>query len=156
MAVADLEGTVEQAKQLCSQVDLDSADEDMRFHLRGLPVGSHLDAAKEERDARERLFSAAYGTLFAGEAVDYVKAVLGEEGPDARPKRGRELWEANDAVADSISAYHVSDPGRDLGYLYAIERQLAFVRISSNWNGTSTGGDPDSVDEYSLHGPANT
>ncbi|RDZ44056.1 transcriptional initiation protein Tat [Haloferax sp. Atlit-10N] len=155
-AVANLEETVEQAKQLRSQVDLDSVDEDMRFHLRGSPAGGHLDAAKEERDARERLFSATYGMLFAGEAVGYAKVALGEEDPDARLERGRELWEASDAVADSISAYRVSDPGRDLGYLYAIERQLAFVRISSNWNGTSVGGDPDSVDEYSPHGLANT
>ncbi|WP_148414309.1 transcriptional initiation protein Tat [Haloferax sp. KTX1] len=155
-AVRRLEETVEQAKQLRSRIDLDSVDEEMRFHLRGSPAGGHLESAKEERDARDRLFSATYGMLFAGEAVGYAKIALGEEDPDARLERGRELREASDAVADSISEYRVSAPGRDLGYLYAIERELAFVRISSHWNGTSVGGDPDSVDEYSPHGLANT
>ncbi|WP_411963737.1 transcriptional initiation protein Tat [Haloferax sp. YSMS24] len=155
-AVQRLEETVERAQELRSRIDLDSVDEDMRFHLRGSPAGGHLESAKEERNARERLFSATYGMLFAGEAVGYAKIALGEANPDARLERGRELREATDDIADSISEYRVSDAGRDLGYLYAIERELSFARISSNWSGTYTGGDPDSVEEYSPHGLANT
>lgn len=155
-AVQRLEDTVERAEGLRSRIDLDSVDEDMRFHLRGSPAGGHLESAKEERDARNRLFSATSGMLFAGEAVGYSKIVLGEANPDARLERGRELRQVTDDIVDSISEYRVSDPGRDLGYFYAIERELSFARISSNWSGTYTGGDPDSIDDYSPHGLANT
>ncbi|KAB1196007.1 MULTISPECIES: transcriptional initiation protein Tat [Haloferax] len=155
-AVQRLEETVERAKELRSRVDLDSVDEDMRFHLRGSPAGGHLESARDERSARDRLRSATSGLLYAGETVGYAKIVLGEANPNARLERGRELREATDDVADSISEYRVTDPGRDLGYLYAIERELSFARVSSNWSGTYTGGDPDSVEDYSPHGLAST
>ena len=155
-AVRRLEETVEQATQLRTRIDLDSVDEDTRFHLRGSPAGGHLESAKDEQNARKRLFSATSGMQFAGEAVGYAKVALGEEDPDALLERGRELRQTSDDVANSISDYPVSDAGRDLGYLYAIERQLSFGRVSSYWSGTYTGGDPDSVDDYSPHGFANT
>ncbi|KTG27242.1 hypothetical protein [Haloferax profundi] len=155
-AVQRLEDTVGRAKALRSRIDLDSVDEDLEFHLRGSPAGGHLESAKEAQNARDRLFSATYGMLFAGEAVGYAKIALGEENPDGRLERGRELRQATDDVADSISEYRVADGGRDLGYLYAIEREVSFARVSSNWSGTYTGGDPDSVDDFSPHGLANT
>ncbi|RDZ34551.1 MULTISPECIES: transcriptional initiation protein Tat [unclassified Haloferax] len=146
-AVANLESVVERAEELRSQVDLDSVDEDMRFHLRGSPAGGHLESAKEERNARHRLRSATTGLQYAGETVGYATIALGDDDPEFLVERGRELEQEIDDLAASVSEYRVSDPGRDLAFLYSIERLLSVTRLTVGW-GDSDGGESMN---YSAH-----
>jgi len=147
-AVRRLEETVEQAKQLRSRIDLDSVDEEMRFHLRGSPAGGHLESAKDLGSARDRLRSATSGLQYAGETVGYATVALGDDDPEFLVERGRELEQEIDDFAASVSEYRVSAPGRDLAYLYSIERLLPFARIEISWDDLDDGG--ESID-YSAH-----
>ncbi|AKU08844.1 hypothetical protein [Haloferax gibbonsii] len=147
-AVANLESVVERAEELRSRVDRDSVDEDTWFHLRTTPGGGHLDSAKEERDARDRLRSATTGLQYAGETVGYATIALGDDDPEVLVERGRELEQAIDDLAASVSEYRVSAPGRDLAYLYSIERLLSFTRLTVGW-GDSNGSDERA--DYSAH-----
>ncbi|WP_416841138.1 transcriptional initiation protein Tat [Haloferax sp. DFSO52] len=146
-AVQRLEETVERATELRSQVDLDSVDEHMRFHLRGSPAGGHLESAKDERNARDRLQHATTGLQYAGETVGYATVALGEDDPEFLVERGRELNQRIEAVLSSIAEYRVSDPGRDLAFLYSIERQLSSARISTSWGDSDNNNGPE--DGYS-------
>ncbi|RDZ63205.1 transcriptional initiation protein Tat [Haloferax sp. Atlit-12N] len=147
-AVANLESVVERAEELRSRVDRDSVDKDVRFHLRMSPAGGHLESAKDWGNARDRLRSATTGLQYAGETVGYATVVLGNDDPEFLVERGRELERAADELAASISEYRVSDPGRDLAYLYAIERLLSFTRLTVGW-GDSNGSDEKA--DYSAH-----
>ncbi|MFK8213704.1 transcriptional initiation protein Tat [Haloferax volcanii] len=147
-AVRRLEETVEQAKQLRSRIDLDSVDEEIRFHLRGSPAGGYLESAKDLGSARDRLRFATSGLQYAGETVGYATVALGDDDPEFLVERGRELDRAADDLTSSLSEYRISDPGRDLAYLYAIERLLSFARIEISWDGVDDGG--ESMD-YSAH-----
>ncbi|WP_424006113.1 transcriptional initiation protein Tat [Haloferax denitrificans] len=147
-AVANLESVVERAEELRSRVDRDSVDEDTWFHLRGSPAGGHLESAKDWGSARDRLRSATAGIQYAGETVGYATVALGDDDPEFLVERGRELDRAADDLASSLSEYRVSDPGRDLAFLYAIERLLSVTRIEISWDGVDDGG--ESMD-YSAH-----
>ncbi|QOS11970.1 uncharacterized protein HfgLR_09145 [Haloferax gibbonsii] len=147
-AVQRLEETVEQATELRSRIDLDSVGEEMRFHLRGSPAGGHLESAKDWGSARDRLRSATSGLQYAGETVGYATVALGDDDPEFLVERGRELDRAADDLTSSLSEYRVSDPGRDLAFLYAVERLLSFARIEISWDGVDDGG--ESMD-YSAH-----
>ncbi|AFK20536.1 transcriptional initiation protein Tat [Haloferax mediterranei ATCC 33500] len=156
-AVAALEDAVELANELRSRIDLDSVENDnLRVHLNRSPSGGHLESAKSgTRSNRERLHSTISGLLFTGQAIGAAKVVLDEADPEAVVERGRKLRRTTDDIADSISEYRVSDAGRDLGYLYAIERRLMFARLESHQGGIFTGGTAD-ADEYDAHDIAST
>lgn len=147
-AVAHLEDTVERANALTERIDVDSLDEDLAFHLDNDPSGGHLEGAREESDPWKRLFSAMQGLKYASETVGYAKVALDEADPDRLAERGARLREEAEAVRDSLGDYPVSDPGRDLGYLYFVERELGFAQI--NLHAWDTGDDGD-AEEYSSH-----
>ncbi|KAB1193994.1 transcriptional initiation protein Tat [Haloferax sp. MBLA0076] len=147
-AVQRLEETVERATVLASQVDFDTIDEDMRFHLRGSPAGGHLESARDKLNARDRLQHATTGLQYAGETIGYAKVALGEDDPEFLVERSRELERTTDETVDSISEYRVSDPGRDLAYLYSVERLLSFARINIGWD-RSADDESNVVDDYS-------
>ncbi|WP_396612339.1 transcriptional initiation protein Tat [Haloferax sp. S1W] len=154
-AAAVLEDAAEQANELRSRIDLDSVDEDLEHYLRSDPAGGYLDAAKDDDDNRDRLYHARTGLQFVGESIGAAKVVLDEVDPEAVVERGRKLRQTIDDIADSISEYRVSDAGRDLGYLSAIERRLMFSRLESHKGGIFMGGTVD-ASEYSARDIAST
>lgn len=156
-AVAELERAVELANELRSRIDLDSVENDnLRVYLNHSPSGGHLESAKSaSRSNRERLHSTISGLQFTGQAIGAAKVVLDETNPEAVVERGDELRQAADDIADSISEYRVSDAGRDLGFLYAIEQQLMFARLESHQSGIFAGGTVD-ASEYDAHDIAST
>ena len=154
-AVAELERAVEKATELRSRIDSDSVDEDLEFFLRSDPAGGHLESAKRDRNNRDKLHHATTGLQYTGESIGAAKVVLDENDPEAVVQRGDEIRDAADDIADSISEYRVSDAGRDLGYLYAVERRLMFARLESHQGGVFTGGTAD-ADEYDAHDIADT
>jgi hypothetical protein len=155
-AVATLEATVEEAEALRARIDLESVEsDDLRLYLRGRPSGGHLRSARNERDNRTRLFSATSGLMYAGETVGAANFALDETDADAVVERGQQIRDAADDIADSISEYRTTDIGRDLGYLYAIERQLLFARLSSHRDGVYAGGTAG-TDDYDAHDIAST
>ncbi|UVE50042.1 transcriptional initiation protein Tat [Haloferax larsenii] len=154
-AVATLEEAVEQANELRSRIDVDSVHEDLKFYLRADPAGGHLESAKSDHNNRDKLHHATTGIQYTGESIGAAKVVLDETDSQAVVQRGRDLRHATDDVADSISEYRVSDAGRDLGYLYAIERRLMFARLNSHRSGIFAGGAAD-ADEYDAHDIADT
>ncbi|MFC6824844.1 transcriptional initiation protein Tat [Halopelagius fulvigenes] len=154
-AVAALESAVERAKQSRSRVTLSEVSDDLRHYLNHSPSGGWVESARTESDNWTRLFNATYGLQFAGEAIGYARVALGEADPEALVERGRTLRSDAEEVRDSVSDYRVSDPGRDLAGLYAVERSLSFAKSNSYWSGTYTGGEAD-VSEYSEHGLVST
>lgn len=140
-AVARLEAAVTEARRLRERVDTADVDDDVAFYLRGGdPSGGWLETAKSESDPHERLFDATYGMQFAGEVVGAAKVALGEVDAAAIVERGDRLRTAADDVRDSLGDYLVSDPARDLGRLYYVERELSLARLDSHRDGTFTGG----------------
>ena len=155
-AVAHLEETVERANALRERIDADSLSEDLAFHLdRGDPSGGWLESAREESDPQKRLFAATYGVQFAGEVVGYANVALDEVDAGALAERGDRLRAEAADVRDSLGDYLVSDPARDLAYLYFTERELELARLDSPRFGAHSGGVP-SGDEYSDHDVART
>lgn len=155
-AVAHLEETVERANGLRERIDADSLSEDLAFHLDGGdPSGGWLESAREESDPQERLFAATYGMQFAGEVVGYANVALDEVDAEALVERGDRLRAEADDVRDSLGDYPVSDPARDLAYLYFTERELGLARLDSSRLGARSGG-VSSGDEYSDHDVAQT
>lgn len=156
-AVAFLAETVEQANALTERIDVDSLPEDLAFRLdeRRDPSGGWLESAREESDPWERLFAATYGMQFAGEVVGYANVALDEVDAEALVERGDRLRTGADEVLASLGEYPVSDPARDLAYLYFVERELAFARLNSHRSGVHAGG-VASADEYSDHDVAST
>ncbi|UVE50041.1 transcriptional initiation protein Tat [Haloferax larsenii] len=131
-AVARLEQTVERAQTLKERVDSDSVPRRLEFHLRqGDPTGGWLELAKSASDTHERLSNATTGMMFAGETVGAAKAVLDEVDPEALAERGTRIQSRAEDVLDSFSDYAVSDPTRDLAYLYFVEESLASARTQS-------------------------
>ncbi|ELZ82998.1 hypothetical protein C453_13361 [Haloferax elongans ATCC BAA-1513] len=154
-AVAELEEAVKQANELRSRIDIDSVHEDLKFYLRADPAGGHLQSAKSDRNNRDKLHHATTGIQYTGKSIGAAKVVLDEADPEAVVQRGRDLRQSADDIANSISEYRVSDAGRDLAYLYAIERRLMFARLESHQGGIFTGGTAD-ADEYDAHDIAGT
>lgn len=154
-AVSALESAVARAEELRSRVDAAEVSEDVRRRLERDPSGGWAETARETSDNWSRLFNATYGLQFAGEAIGYARIALGEADPEALVERGRRLRKDAARIRDSVSDYRVSDPGRDLAGLYAVERALSFVRINAHRNGTYTGGEAD-ADDYSDHAVAST
>ncbi|ELZ99351.1 hypothetical protein [Haloferax sulfurifontis] len=146
-AVARLERTVERAQTLKERVDVDSVPRELEFSLdHGDPSGGWLESARSASDAHERLRYATVGLSFAGEAVGAAKFVLDEADPERLADRGRAIQSSAEAVLDSVGDYAVSDPSRDLAYLYFVERDLAFARFESRYRKrfdgeTTTAGD---------------
>lgn len=150
-AVTHLEATVDRANALRERVDVDSLPDDLAFHLADSdPSGGWLESAREETDPRERLFAATYGMQYAGETIGYAKVALDTVDAQALVDRGRRLLETATDVHRSLGAYPVSEPTRDLAFLYFVERELAFARLDSSRLGAEDGDAPSS-DEYSAH-----
>ncbi|WP_458208168.1 transcriptional initiation protein Tat [Haladaptatus sp. NG-SE-30] len=155
-AVALLEETVEQANSLRDRIDIDSLPDDLAFSLDNSdPSGGWLGSAKDESDPWERLFAATYGMQFASEVIGYAKVALDEVDPESLVERGDQLRMAADNVLDSLGDYPVSNPARDLAYLYFVERDLSLARLDSHRSGTYAGG-VASADDYSNHDVART
>ncbi|RDI72915.1 transcriptional initiation protein Tat [Halopelagius longus] len=154
-AVSALESAVARAEELRSRVDDSELSDDMRHRLGHDPSGGWIDDARSESDNWTRLFNATYGLQFAGEAIGYARVALGEEDPGALVERGRRFRTAAEEIRDSVGDYLVSDPGRDLAALYAVERNLSFAKLNSHRDGVYTGGEAD-ASEYSDHSVAST
>lgn len=155
-AVAQLEETVERANALRERIDVDSLSEDLAFHLDGGdPSGGWLESAREEPNPQKRLFAATYGMQFAGEVIGYANVALDEVDAEALVERGDRLRAEAADVRDSLGDYPVSDPARDLAYLYLTERELGLARLDSARFGARSGGVP-SADEYSEYDVART
>ncbi|ELZ82997.1 Tat (twin-arginine translocation) pathway signal sequence domain-containing protein [Haloferax elongans ATCC BAA-1513] len=131
-AVARLEQIVEQAQTLKERGDPDSIPRRLQMHLRqGDPTGGWLESAKSASNTHERLSYATIGMMFAGETVGAAKAVLDEVDPEELVERGKRIQSRAEDVLDSFSDYAVSDPTRDLAYLYFVEQSLASARFQS-------------------------
>lgn len=155
-AVELLAETVEQANALKGRVDVDSLSDDLGFYLdNDDPSGGWLESARGESDPRKRLFYATYGMQFAGEVVGYAKVVLDEVDAQALVDRGTRLRSDAEDVLASLGDYPVSEPGRDLAYLYFVERSLSFAQLNSHRSGVYAG-DVADADDYSPHSVART
>ncbi|WP_241430772.1 hypothetical protein [Haloferax elongans] len=152
-AVAALEVAVERAQDLHSRLDPDEIDDpDLRAFVTDAPSDRVVESVTDEQHNWERLVSATHRIKYVGEAIGYAKFALGEEDPDALFERGRELRQGWETIADSISAYRVSDAGRDLGYLSAIERQLSSAYFTAHWNeGHDSDEGSEPMSEYTHH-----
>jgi len=148
-AVDRLERTVERAQTLKERVDLDSVPRELRFSLdHGDPSGGWLDSAQSASDAHERLQYATIGLSFAGEVVGAATFVLDEADPERLADRGRAIRSSAEAVLDSVGDYAVSDPSRDLAYLYFVERELAFARFNSRYRKRFAGETTTASDDF--------
>ncbi|PSP54956.1 transcriptional initiation protein Tat [Halobacteriales archaeon QS_1_67_19] len=154
-AVEHLEAAVERANDLKERIDVDALPDDLAFELDRDPSGGRLESAKSEPDPWERLFSATYGLQFAGETIGYAKVALDEGDPEMLVERGARIRSEAETVRDSLRDYPVSEPRRDLDFLYAVERELGLARLHSYSSGTYTGGVAD-ADEYTDRTVAST
>lgn len=132
-AVTLLEDTVERATELRERVDVASLPEVVAFHLKDShdPSGGWLESANEKSEPRERLFAATYGMQFAGETVGYAMVALDEFDPTELVERGERLRTQVNEILSSLGEYPVSEPARDLAYIYFVERELSFARLDA-------------------------
>jgi hypothetical protein len=96
-------------------------------------AGGWLENAREELsngNYADALFDAGYGLQFAGEQLGAARARLGRADLRTLGERGLALLDRADAVSADLDPYPASEPGRDLGWYYAIERQLVFARFA--------------------------
>jgi hypothetical protein len=96
-------------------------------------AGGWLADAREALSAgnyAEALFDAGYGLQFAAEQLGAARARLGRADLRELGERGVALLDRADAVSTALDPYPASDPGRDLGWYYAVERQLVFARVA--------------------------
>ncbi|SFR58765.1 transcriptional initiation protein Tat [Halogeometricum limi] len=156
-AVERLAETVEAANRLAERVDEESLSDDQSYYFRigRDPSGGWLGSARDASDPRERLFNATYGMQFAGEALGYLKLHFDELDAEDVVERGDRLRTAAADVHDSVRDYRVSDPRRDLAYLYSVEKYLGLVRLDSHRGGVFLGGTAD-AEEYDERDVAGT
>lgn len=140
-AVEHLERAVTRGRELGDRVEADDLPDELEFHLRrDDPSGGLLADARTRSDPRERLFAATVGLERAGEYVGAARVALDETDPAALAERGEELRRGASAVLDSLGDYPVSDPLRDVAYLYFLERELEFARLNAHRSGIYAGG----------------
>jgi hypothetical protein len=96
-------------------------------------AGGWLEDAREALSAgnyAEALRNAGTGLQFAGEQLGAARARLGRVDLRELGVRGVTLLDRADTVSTDLDPYPASEPGRDLGWYYAIERQLVVARFT--------------------------
>ncbi|POG56371.1 hypothetical protein [Haloferax marisrubri] len=150
-AVARLERTVERAQTLKPRVDTDSVPRELEFSFNHRdPSGGWLESAQSASDPHKRVQYALMGMSFAGEAVGAATYLLDEADPERLAERGGSIRSSAGAVLDSVGDYAVSDPSRDLAYLYFVERELAFARFNSRYRERFAGETTTASDDFTA------
>jgi hypothetical protein len=120
-AVTRLEDAIDEAERLADRVERRTgspprwADD---------PSGNWLGTARNESDPRKRLNDATSGLASVGHRIDEARTTLGEFGTDSLRSRANAIVSGAAQLRDDLGDYPVSDPSRDLGYLFFLEREL--------------------------------
>lgn len=114
--------------------------------LRG--ARGHLESA-EENLGWDALFSARYGTQFAGNAIGASRYALGEASGEQMADRARDIQSAVEAERDRI-AHEFDDLSTGFARLWWVEKWLLHARLNAYRNGTYTG-QREPTTEYERH-----
>jgi hypothetical protein len=120
-AVATLEDTVAEAERLAEQVERQTGSPP---RWADHPAGGWLEDARSESTPRRRLSDAISGLASVGHRIDDARDTLGEFETERLDSRASEVLSGAAGLEADLGDYPVSNPSRDLGYLFFVERQL--------------------------------
>ena len=99
-------------------------------------AGGWLEDARESLNAgeyNEALFEATYGLQFAAESLGRARYLLDDHDLEALGQRILDARDRTSSVAEALAPYRAHDPGTDLAWYLAIERELLQASHELRW-----------------------